>query len=106
MSKILYGLDPQEYEHPLDREALNAMQKISGIQAIFQKFQGSTIEKAMILQHKGEKLKVNENNFKKLHSLNNFSKRYMKYLGHEEFGDIHKYWNHPEKFKWAFKSSY
>ena len=58
MSKILYGLDPQEYEHPLDREALNALQKISGIQAIFQKFQGSTVEKAMILQHKGEKLKV------------------------------------------------
>ena len=64
MSKILYGLDPQEYEHPLDREALNALQKISGIQAIFQKFQGSTVEKAMILQHKGEKLKVNENNSK------------------------------------------
>ena len=38
-------------------------------------------------------------NFKKLHSLNNFSKRYMKYLGHEEFGDIHKYWNHPQNFK-------
>ena len=69
MAKILYGLDPQEYEHPLDREALNALQKISGIQAIFQKFQGSTVEKAMILQHKGEKLKVNENNFKKLHNL-------------------------------------
>ena len=47
MSKILYGLDPQEYEHPLDREALNALQKVSGIQAIFQKFQGSTIEKEM-----------------------------------------------------------
>ena len=69
MSKILYGLDPQEYEHPLDREALNALQKISGIQAIFQKFEGSTLEKALILQHKGEKLKVNEKNFKKLYQL-------------------------------------
>ena len=49
MAKILYGLDPQEYEHPLDREALNALQKISGIATVFQKIEGSTFEKSLIL---------------------------------------------------------
>ncbi len=38
-------------------------------------------------------------NFKKIHISNDFSKRYMKYLGHEEFGDIHRYWNDPRDFK-------
>ncbi len=66
MSKILYGLDPQEYEHPLDREALNALQKISGIATVFQKFEGSTFEKSMILEQKGNALKINEKNFKKI----------------------------------------
>ena len=37
-------------------------------------------------------------NFKKIHKTSNFSKRYMKYLGHEEFGDIHTHWNVPKNF--------
>jgi len=69
MQKILYGIHPQEYEHPLDREALNILQKISGIEALYQKFQGSTIEKAVLLSYKGEKLKINSKNFEKIYAL-------------------------------------
>ena len=37
MQKKLNGLDPQEYEHPLDREALNALESIPGVKAICKK---------------------------------------------------------------------
>ena len=94
MSKILYGLDPQEYEHPLDREALNALQKISGIQALYQKFEGSTIEKATLLNYKGNKLKINKNNFSKIFDL---YQQALKILDFAEFPDLYTSWDYQVK---------
>ncbi len=37
--------------------------------------------------------------FKKIHKDNKFSKRYMTFLGHEEFGFLHKPWNKSIKYK-------
>ena len=38
-------------------------------------------------------------NFKKIQSKNNFVKRYMNYLGHNEFGLDHKSWYSPKNYQ-------
>lgn len=37
-------------------------------------------------------------NFNILQKKNLFLKKYMDYLGHNEFGELHKHWNEPQKF--------
>jgi hypothetical protein len=37
-------------------------------------------------------------NFINLQKKNSFIKKYMNFLGHNEFGDDHKYWNKPKKY--------
>ena len=43
--KRLISLDPREYEHPLDREALNKLESIPGVKPLFQKIYKEIIEK-------------------------------------------------------------
>lgn len=50
------------------------------------------------LQH-AYSLLTQHNNFKKLQLKDNFIRRYMNYLGHNEFGLDHKPWNKPILFK-------
>ena len=44
--------------------------------------------------------------FLKLQRENDFIRRYMNYLGHNEFGIDHIYWNKPQKFKDPTKLNY
>ncbi len=69
MSKILYNLHPSEYEHPLDREALKALEKVSGLATILTKLSDSTMWKAMRIQHAGEKTRITGKNFKRVFNL-------------------------------------
>ena len=46
--------------------------------------------KSLLMQHE---------HFLKLQNKNSFIKRYMNYLGHKEFGLLHKSWNEPIKYK-------
>ena len=69
MSKILYNIHPSEYEHPLDREALNALQKVSGLETVLSKALSSTYWSAQRVEFLGCKSKVTNRNFKKIYEL-------------------------------------
>ena len=69
MQKKLKGLDPQEYEHPLDREALNALESIPGVKAICKKVYELWYEKFSYIDSIGSALLVTEDNLPRVHSL-------------------------------------
>ncbi len=50
------------------------------------------------IQH-SKSLLIQHEHFLKLQNKNSFIKRYMNYLGHKEFGLLHKSWNEPIKYK-------
>ena len=67
--KPLYGIHPSEYEHPLDREALNALQKVSGLDTILSKAFNSTIWTAQRVEFLGTKCKISNKNFNRVYEL-------------------------------------
>lgn len=67
--KILTHLDPQEYEHPFDTEALNTLQGTPGLEALTKKMFEYGIERLLKVQYTGSSLKVNENNFPEISSV-------------------------------------
>ena len=60
--KKLKGLDPQEYEHPLDREALNKLESIPGVKPLFQKIYKEILEKFEYIQSSGTNLLLTKDN--------------------------------------------
>jgi Zn-dependent protease with chaperone function len=54
----LEGLNPREYEHPLDRKALDALEKTPGLDLLVRKFYELGIEKFLRLEFIGSNLKV------------------------------------------------
>ncbi len=67
--KTLYGIHPSEYENPLDREALNALQKVSGLDTILSKAFSSTIWTAQRVEFLGTKSKSSNKNFNRVYEL-------------------------------------
>ena len=52
MSKTrLLSLDPREYEHPLDREALDKLESIPGIKTLVKKIYKEFLEKLFFIEN-------------------------------------------------------
>ena len=54
----LTGLRPQTYEHPLDAQALNALQKTSGLETVIRKCNEWGFERLLRVQLTGSHLRV------------------------------------------------
>lgn len=60
--KRLKGLTADEYEHPLDKAALNALKSSSSVKSIMKFYTEYAIERAQIIQLTGSSFKVTANN--------------------------------------------
>lgn len=60
---ILKGLDSRDYEHPLDKKALNALEGTPGLEILVKKFNEYALEKISKVQYTGSNIKVNAKNF-------------------------------------------
>ena len=69
MSKILTALDPTEYEHELDKTALNTLEKIPGLPKLTKKFYELGFEKLIRIEYTGQYLSINKNNFPRVFDL-------------------------------------
>jgi Zn-dependent protease with chaperone function len=61
--KIISGLNAAEYEHPLDRRALEALESYKSLEMVVRKFSEYGIEKILRVQYTGSNLKVTRRNF-------------------------------------------
>jgi hypothetical protein len=50
---VLNGLRPEEYEHPLDRKALNALEGTPGLETLIRKINQYGIEKIVKVRYTG-----------------------------------------------------
>lgn len=66
---ILYGLKPEEYEHPLDRQALNALEGTPGLETIIRKINQYGIEKIYRAQHTGSNIRVTSTNIPEVYRI-------------------------------------
>lgn len=57
---VLYGLKPEEYEHSLDRKALNSLEGTPGLEILMRKISEYGIEYTSRMQFKGSYIAVNE----------------------------------------------
>ncbi|MDI9624099.1 MAG: M48 family metallopeptidase [Methanothermobacter sp.] len=67
--KKLKFLHPSEYEHPLDRQALQILEGTPGLEKLTRKVLKHGIERLVRLQYTGSYIKVNENNFSRIHDI-------------------------------------
>lgn len=58
--KVLYGLRSEEYEHPLDRQALNALEGTPGLETLIRKVNEYGFEKLLRAQHAGSNIRVSK----------------------------------------------
>lgn len=65
--QVLSHLRPEVYEHPADRKALNSLEKMPGISALFKKVNEYGIDRLLRLQCVGSDIRVSENNFPELY---------------------------------------
>ncbi|NPV89896.1 MAG: M48 family metallopeptidase [Firmicutes bacterium] len=68
MRQKLFNLDPQDYEHPFDRKALNALRSTPGLEPLVRKFNQYGIDKILKVNYTGSNIKVNERNFPEVHA--------------------------------------
>ena len=55
---VLYGLRAEDYEHPLDRQALNALEGTPGLEMAIRKFNQYGVERILRAQYAGSYLQV------------------------------------------------
>ena len=67
MSRRLTGLRPQTYEHPLDAQALNALQKTSGLETVVRKCNEWGFERLLRVQLTGSHLRVTPDSMPDVH---------------------------------------
>ena len=60
---ILIGLDPKEYEHPLDTEARNALESYKLLETVVRKFNQYGVEKILWVRYTGSNLRVTDRCF-------------------------------------------
>lgn len=65
--QILYGLDPNKYEHPFDHEALDRLESIPFLTKATKWITENTIEKIYTVQFTGSHLKVTCDNYPKIY---------------------------------------
>jgi Zn-dependent protease with chaperone function len=62
-------ISPRAWEHPADRAALSALQRIPGLDTILQQFVGATSERSLRLVALASAVRVSESQFAKVHTL-------------------------------------
>lgn len=67
--KILHGLSPEMYRHPLETRALENLRKTKGLPILVNKFHEIGLEQHMLLQYQSNSIRVSENNFSHLQYL-------------------------------------
>jgi Zn-dependent protease with chaperone function len=67
--KRLLGLSSSEYEHPFDRQALDALEKIPGLPQLTKKVVELSLEKIARTQYAGSNLKITRENLPEVHSV-------------------------------------
>ena len=65
----LYGLHPEEYEHPLDRKALDALEGTPGIETLIRKINQYGVEVLLRVQYTGSNIKVTPKMFPDLQEM-------------------------------------
>jgi hypothetical protein len=65
--KILHSLRVQSYQHPLDRKALVALEKMPGLPLLLKKINEYGIDRLLRMQTKGGEFRVSSQNFPSLH---------------------------------------
>lgn len=66
--KIHHGLRVQTYQHPFDRKALAALEKMPGLPLLLKKINEYGIDRLLRLRTKGGEFRVSPRNFPKLHN--------------------------------------
>lgn len=67
--KILTQISPRAFEHPLDRSAIQILQKVPGLDWVARKFIATIGDKRMRLYFLASAVRVNENQFARVHGL-------------------------------------
>jgi len=67
--KKLELLHPSEYEHPLDRKALQALEGTPGLESLTRKLFKHGVERDLRLQYTGSYIKVNERSFSEVYDI-------------------------------------
>lgn len=67
--RVLAGLRPQAYEHPFDRQALDALQGTRGLETLVRKCNEWGFERLLRVQLTGSNLKVTADAFPQVHSM-------------------------------------
>lgn len=75
--KILRGLTSDEYEHPFDRKALDALEATPGLSAIGKFLTKHTVERMFTVQYTGSYLKVNNTNYPKIYEYLDYASRIL-----------------------------
>lgn len=65
--RILTGLNHQQYEHPFDKKALQALENTPGLNAVGNFITKHTIEKIFTVQYTGSNLKVTKDNYPRIY---------------------------------------
>jgi Peptidase family M48 len=65
--KVLTGLSAEIYEHPFDRKALAALEKMPGVSLLLKKINEYGIDRLLRLQSLGNQIRVTPRNFPYLH---------------------------------------
>jgi len=65
--QLIRGLDPREYEHPLDKKALDALEGTPGLETLVKKLNQYGIERVMRVRYTGSNIKVYKYNFPHLY---------------------------------------
>jgi Zn-dependent protease with chaperone function len=63
----MFGLTPMEYEHPIDKIALNALEKTPGLDTVIKKIMDLGVEYYLKLKHIGSNIRVTPHNFPYIH---------------------------------------
>lgn len=67
--QVLSGLRPQAYEHPLDRQALDALQRTAGLDTLVRKCNEWGLERVLRVQLTGSNLRVTADAFPEIHAM-------------------------------------
>ena len=67
--KRLHSLDPREYEHPLDREALDKLESIPGVKPLIKKVYKEFLEKSLFIDNFGSNVLITKDNCSRVNDL-------------------------------------
>ena len=69
VKKILKDLRPEEYEHPLDRSALEKLESIPGIRAIVSQIWDKFLDRLYYFESTGSRIQINKENYSELFNI-------------------------------------